>query len=147
MCWMPVKLPKHESSQIYFALKFRLDQCDKVYGGEKQEDSSECLMMLIELINKGSVPHFGSNDNISTGVSLSEIIFSLMLEKYIICNACGLRSPSFGSRSALYITPTCTTSMQELIKKKTMEQKLNKTALIDTKNSSTSYVVMYKLIT
>ena len=31
-------------------------------------------MMLIELINKGSVPCRGSNDNNSTGVSLSEIL-------------------------------------------------------------------------
>ena len=78
------------------ALKFRLVQCDKFYGGEKQEDASECLMMLIELINKGSIPYCGSNDN-STGVSLSEILFSFLLEKYIFCNACGLRSPVFES--------------------------------------------------
>ena len=52
-------------------------------------------MMLIELINKGSVPYCGSNDNNSTGVSLSEILFLFMLEKYIVCDACGLRSPSF----------------------------------------------------
>ena len=63
-------------------------------------------MMLIELINKGSVPYCGSNDNNSTEVSLSEILFSFMLEKYIVCYACGLRSPSFESSSVLYITPT-----------------------------------------
>ena len=80
-------------------------------------------MMLIELINKGSVPYCGSNDNNSTGVSLSEILFSVMLEKYIVCDACGLRSPSF--ESVLYITPTCTSSVQELIKQG-MEQKLEK---------------------
>ena len=44
-------------------LKFRLVQYDKFYGGEQQEDASECLMMLIELINKGTVPYCGSNDN------------------------------------------------------------------------------------
>ena len=98
------------------ALKFRLVQYDKFYSGKQQEDASECLMMLIELINKGSVPYCGSNDNNSTGVSLSEILFSFMLEKYIVCDACGLRPPSFESSSVLYITPTCTSSMQELIK-------------------------------
>ena len=45
------------------ALKFWLVQQDKFYGGEKQQDASECLMMLLELINKGSVPYCGSNDN------------------------------------------------------------------------------------
>ena len=82
-------------------------------------------MMLIELINKGSVPYCGSDDNNSTGVSVSEILFSFMLEKYIVCDACGLRSPSFESSSVLYITPTCTSSMQELIKQG-MGQKLEK---------------------
>ena len=38
------------------ALKFRLIQYDKFYSSEQQEDASECLMMLIELINKDSVP-------------------------------------------------------------------------------------------
>ena len=112
------------SSTDMDALKFWLVQCDKFYGGEQQEDGSKCLMMLIELINKGSVPCCGSNDNNST-VSLSEILFSFMLEKYIVCDACGLRSPSFESSSMLYITPTCTSSMQELIKQG-MEQKLEK---------------------
>ena len=74
-------------------------------------------MMLIELINKGSVPYCGSTDNNSTGVFLSETLFSFMLEKYIVCHARGLRSPSFESSSVLCITPTCTSLMQELIKK------------------------------
>ena len=69
------------------ALKFRLVQYDKFYCGEQQEDASECLMVLIELINKGSMPHCGSNVNNSTGVSLSEILFSLMLEN-IYCLRC-----------------------------------------------------------
>ena len=36
----------------------------------------------------------------------SDILFSYMLEKYIVCDICGARSPSFESRSVLYITPT-----------------------------------------
>ena len=51
--------------------------------------SSECLMMLIELINYGSVLYYGSNDNNCTGGSLSEILFSFILEK---CYFCGLNS-------------------------------------------------------
>ena len=104
------------SSKDVDALKFWLVQYDKFYSGEQEEDASEYLMMLIELINKGSVPYCDSNDNNSTGFSLSEILFSFMLEKYIVCDACGLRSPSFESSSVLYITPTCTSSMQESIK-------------------------------
>ena len=55
--------------------------------GEQQGDASECLMILIELLNKGSVTFCGSNDQNSTGVSLSEILFLFMLEKYIVCDA------------------------------------------------------------
>ena len=55
------------SSTDVDALKFRLVQYDKFYSGKQQEDASECLMMLIEFINKGSVPYCGSNDNNSTG--------------------------------------------------------------------------------
>ena len=122
------------SSTDVDAPKFRLVQCDKIYSGKQQEDASECLMMLIDLINKGSVPYCGSNDNNSTGVSLSEILFSLMLEKYIVCDACGLRSLSFESSSVLYITPTCTSSMQELTKQG-MKQKWEKSCFRCKKNT------------
>ena len=56
------------SSTDVDVLKFRLVQYDKFYSGEQQEGTSECLMMLIEFINKGSVPYCGSNDNSSIGV-------------------------------------------------------------------------------
>ena len=36
----------------------------------------------------------------------SYILFSFVLEKYIVCDVCGLRSPSCESRGELYITPT-----------------------------------------
>ena len=36
--------------------------------------NSECLMMLIKIINKGTVPYCGSNNN-SIGGSLSDILF------------------------------------------------------------------------
>ena len=113
---------------------YRLVQYDNFYSGEQQEDVSECLMMLMELINKGSVPYCDSNDNNSTGVSLSEILFSFMLEKYIVCDACGLRSPSFEYSSVLYITRTCISSMQELIKQG-MKQKWEKSCFRCKKNA------------
>ena len=62
-----------------FALKLRLVQYDAFFGCQNQEDASECPMMLIKLINKGSEPLCGSNDNNSTGVSLSEILISFIL--------------------------------------------------------------------
>ena len=48
--------------------------------------------------------------------SLSDILFSFVLEKYIVCGVCGLRSPSFESSSVLYISPTDTSSMQNFYK-------------------------------
>ena len=72
--------------------------------------------MLIELIDKGSVPYCGSNDDNSTRVSLSEILFSFMLEKNILSAMHVDLDPPPESSSVLYITPTCTSSMQELIK-------------------------------
>ena len=96
-------------------LKFQLVQYDTFYSGQIQQDSLQCFMMLIEVINKGSVLYCVSNDDNSTGVSLSEILFSFMLEKYIVWYACGLISPSFVSSNVLYITPTYTSSMQELL--------------------------------
>ena len=45
--------PTASGSTDVDALKFRPVQYDKFYGGQNQEDALECLMMLIELINKG----------------------------------------------------------------------------------------------
>ena len=47
--------------------------------------------------------------------SLPDILFSFVLEKYIVCDVCRLRSHSFESSSVLYISPTDTSSMQNLI--------------------------------
>ena len=49
------------------------------------------------------------------GASLSDILFSFDLEKYIVCDVCGLRSPSFESSSVLYISHTDTSSILNLI--------------------------------
>ena len=45
-----------------------------------------------------------------------------MLEKYIVCDECALRSPSFESSSVSYIIPIFTSSMQELMMQE-MQQK------------------------
>ena len=70
--------------------------------------------MLINIIHKGSLPD-SSSTTYPLGASLSDILFSFVLEKYIVCDVCGLRSPSFESSSVLYISPTDTSSMQNLI--------------------------------
>ena len=113
---------------------FKLVQYNQFYDGKNQQDSSECLLMLIEIINKGSVPYYGSHVSNSTGVSLSDILFSFMLEKYIVCNVCGLRSPSIESSGVLYISPTHTSSMQGLIMQG-LQQKLEKSCFRCNKNT------------
>ena len=60
-----------------------------------------------------------------TGASLSDILFSFVLERNIVCDVYGLRSPSFESSSVLYISPTDTSSMQNLILEG-LQQKLQK---------------------
>ena len=122
------------SSTDVDVLKFQLVQYNQFYDGKNQQDSSECLLMLIEIINKGSVPYYGSHVSNSTGVSLSDILFSFMLEKYIVCNVCGLRSPSIESSGVLYISPTHTSSMQELIMQG-LQQKLEKSCFRCNKNT------------
>ena len=57
-----------------------------------------------------------------------------MLEKYIVCDACGLRSSSFESSSVLCITPTYTSFMQELIMQG-MQQKWERSCFLCKKNT------------
>ena len=62
------------------------------------------------------------------------ILFSFVLEKLIVCDVCGLRSPSFESSSVLYISPTNTSSMQNLILEG-LQQKLQKSCSRCNKNT------------
>ena len=96
------------------ALKFQLIRRDIFYNGQNQQDSTECLLMLINIIDKGSMPDSSSTTS-PMGASLSDLLFSFVLEKYIVCEVCGLTSPSFESSSVLHISPTDTPSMQNLI--------------------------------
>ena len=66
-----------------------------------------------------------SSTTYPTGTSLSDILFSFVLEKYIVCDVCRLRSPSFESSSVLHIAPTDTFSVQNLILEG-LQQKLQK---------------------
>ena len=90
------------------------------------------MSLLKDIINKGSVPD-SSSTNYPMGAFLSDILFSFVLEKYVVCNVCGFRYPSFESSSVLYITPTDTSSMQDLILQG-MQQKLQQSCCRCNKN-------------
>ena len=124
------------------ALKFQLVRHNTFYNGQNQEDSTECLLMLMNIIHKGSMPDSSSTTS-PTGVSLSDFLFSFVLEKYIVCHVCGLRSPSFEYSSVLYISPTYTSSMQNLILEG-LQQNLQKSCSRCNKNTrhvESSYIL------
>ena len=77
-----------------------------------QQVSSECLRMLLDVINRGSMPSSCSND-FSSGESRSDILISHILKIYIVCDVCALRPPSFGPSSLLFITLTKIFSMND----------------------------------
>ena len=122
------------------ALKFQFVRHDIFYNGQNQEDSTECLLMLKNIIHKGSMPDSSSTS--ATGASLSDILFSFVLEKYIVCDVCGLRSPSCESSNVLYISLTDTSSMQNLTLG--LQQKLQKSCSRCNKNTrhiESSYIL------
>ena len=135
----------HHSKDVD-ALKFQLVRHDTFYNGQHQQDSTECLLMLINIIHKGSLPDSNSTPY-PMGASLSDILFSFVLEKYIVCDVCGLRPPppppSCESSSVLYISPTDTSSMQNLILQG-LQQKLQKSCSRCNKNTwhvESSYIL------
>ena len=124
------------------ALKFQLVRHDTFYNSQNQQDCTECLLMLIKIIHKGSLPD-SSSTTYPTRAPLSNILFSFVLKKYIVCDVCGLRSPSFESSSVLYISPTDTSSMQNLILQG-LQQKLQKSCSRCNKNTwhvESSYIL------
>ena len=64
------------------ALQFQLVRHDTFYNGQNQQDSTECLLMLINIIHKGSLPDSNST-TYPMGASLSDILFSLGLENIL----------------------------------------------------------------
>ena len=121
--------PFERYSKDMDALKCQLVRHDTFHNGQNQQDSTECLLMLINIIHKGSI-----STTYPMGASLSYILFTFVLEKYIVCDVCGLRSPSFESSSVLYISPTDTSSMQNLIFQG-LQQKLQKSCSRCNKNT------------
>ena len=99
-------------------LKSLLAQYSSFYSGFTQEDASGCLM-LMDIINKGTIgAPLVENSHASTlcGVSLTDFLFSFILEKYFTCSVCELRSPSFGHSKFVNIIPLRGASLQELLK-------------------------------
>ena len=116
---------KTPSAQEVETLKLQLFTNNSFFTGEIQEDACECPMLLIEIMDKV----FGlcaTNGNINNKGSFSELLFSFVLEKYVICDICTMKSPAFETTSLLYVTPTDSTAMQELLTQE-HEQKLYKT--------------------
>ena len=100
-------------------LKSLLAQYNSFYSGFTQEDASECLFMLLDIINQGTIgAPLVEKSHTSTlcGVSLSDSLFSFVLEKYYACDTCKLHSPSFEHGNFVNITPLHGASLQELIK-------------------------------
>ena len=102
------------SAQEVETLKLQLSTYNSFFSGDIQEDACESLMLLIEIMDKGFGP-CPTNDNINSKGSFSELLFSFVLEKYTICDICTMKSPAFETTSLLYVTPTDSPSMQELL--------------------------------
>ena len=102
---------KTPSAQEVETSKLQLPTHNSFFTGEIQEDACECLMLLIEIMDKGFVP-CPTNDHINSKGSFSEPLFSFVLEKYIICAICTMKSPAFETTNLLW-HPTDSTSMQQ----------------------------------
>ena len=63
-------------------LKCQLVHHDKFYNGQIQQDSAECLLILIYVINMGAMSDSKST-TYPTGDSLSDILFSFVLENIL----------------------------------------------------------------
>ena len=85
-------------------------------------------------IHKGSIPD-SSSTTYPMGATLSDILFSFALEKYIVCDVCGLRSPSFESSSVLYISPNCNRNCTNPV--------LDLTRTLGTSNQAIYYNLLY----
>ena len=64
------------------ALKFQLVRHDTFNNVQNQQDSTECLLVLINIIYKGSMPD-SSSTTYPMRASLSDILFSFVFEKIL----------------------------------------------------------------
>ena len=96
-----------------------------------------------QLLPRG-LHYLTSFDNFSHGsFFIRHLVFICFGKIYIVCDVCGLRSPSFESRSVLYISPTDTSSMENLILEG-LQQKLQKSCSRCNKNTrhvESSYIL------
>ena len=84
------------------ALKFQQVRHDTFCNGQNQQDSTECLLMLINIIHKGSLPDSNSI-TYPMGASLSDILFSSVLKKNIFSAMHADRGPPDFSLVVCYI--------------------------------------------
>ena len=104
------------SSHRVDKLKLKLSEQNTFYNHGVQQDSFECLLLLLDIMKKVFVP-CSADEHMATSyrASLSEFLYWVVLEKkYIVCDICGPRSSAFETTAMLYITPTNNASMQEL---------------------------------
>ena len=72
-----------------------------------QQESFEWPLLLMNIMNQWFVPYSTDGHVVTSDRdSLSESFLSFILEKYIVCDVCGLRSSSFETASVFYITLT-----------------------------------------
>ena len=64
------------------ALKFQLVRYDTFHNGQNQENNTECLLMLINIIHKGAMPDSSSTTS-TTGASSSDILVSFVLKNIL----------------------------------------------------------------
>ena len=82
----------------------------------RNKNSFECVLLLIDILDRGFVPYsIGEYMVISYNDCLSDLLFSFVFGKYIVCDVYGLESPSFESTTVLCSEPTNNASMQELV--------------------------------
>ena len=93
----------------------------------------DCNVECRQKLSAQSIPGFHRVIIITTLLQQARFL-RFMLKNYIVCDSCGMRSSSFECSSLLYITPTCTSSIQELINLG-MEQKLEKSCFRCKKNT------------
>ena len=92
----------------------------------KTPSAQEVEMPHVANRDRGQRVWVTTHDNLSSKGSFSELLFSFVLEQYILCDICTMKSSDFETTSLLYVTHTDFTSVQELLMQE-HKQKLCKT--------------------
>ena len=122
------------------ALKFQLLRHDTFYDGQNQQDSTECLLMLINIIHEGSLPDSNST-TYPMGLLYLISCFHLFW-KNILSAMYADWGPPHLNPIVLFISPTDTPSMQNFILQG-LQQKLQKSCSRCNKtwNVESSYIL------